>query len=385
MNVVIVGGGFAGVKTAIELSKRHIGKITLISDEPYFLHHATLYATATGKSRAESVIPLESIFEYYPNVTIIQDKMTSIDPQRRLIIGEKKQYSYDKAVIALGSVTTHFGIAGMAEHAFGIKSLEEIDRFHTHIQDQVVKKQLDKEYFIIGAGPTGIEMAAALQEYLNGIIKLHSLKHSKAHVTLVEAAPRIMPRMSETASKIIGRRLESMGIKVLINHKVEQLDDDFIVIDGKKHSTQTAIWTSGVANNPFFPAHPEVFTLSKNMHVEVNEYLEAIPNVYVLGDNNTVKYSGMAWPAMYQATFVAKHLTRIAAKRPLIGFRPHSVMGGLPVGENWGYVEWFGIYASGRTGAWIRRQMELYGYKQLLPTKIAKTIWRAHYIPEIDA
>ena len=83
MNVTVVGGGFAGVKAALELSKRQVGKITLVSDEPYFLHHATLYATATGKNIAESVIPLKDIFAGYNNVTIVQDKISSIDPDRK--------------------------------------------------------------------------------------------------------------------------------------------------------------------------------------------------------------------------------------------------------------------------------------------------------------
>ena len=91
MNVVIVGGGFGGVKAALELSKRHIGKITLISDQPYFLHHATLYATATGRDSAESIISLTDIFAAHPSVTVVLDTVKSIDTARKLIIGGKKQ------------------------------------------------------------------------------------------------------------------------------------------------------------------------------------------------------------------------------------------------------------------------------------------------------
>ncbi len=384
MNIVVVGGGFAGVKAAIELSKKHIGKITLISDEPYFLHHATLYATATGRSMAESVIPLAHIFDYYPNVTVVNDTMTSIDSRRRLIIGKNKQYHYDKAVIAIGSVTTYFGIEGMADHAYGIKNLDEIKQFHAHIHEDVVQKKLDREYFIIGAGPTGVEMAGALMEYLQSLIRIYNLKHSKARVTLVEAAPTILPRISKTAAKKVMVRLKNLGIKVLVNHKVQALDKDRIVIDGKTHPTACAIWTSGVANNPFFAAQGDTFHLAPNGRVEVNQYLEAIPNVYVLGDNNAVKNSGLAWPALDQATFLAKHLTRLVAKRPLLPYKPRTFIQGVPVGENWAYVERYGIYAAGKTGAAIRRWMELYGYKQLVPAKIARDLWRAHNIPEID-
>lgn len=383
MNIVVVGGGFGGVKAALELAKRHVGKITLISDEPHFIHHATLYSTAVGHSEAESAIPLKEIFANYPKVTVVQDKITSIDPERRLLISKSKQYHYDKAVLALGSVTTYFNIAGMEQHAYGIKSLEEVRKFQEHIHDEVVHKKLDSEYFVIGAGPTGVELAGALQEYLQHLIKVNRLKDSKAKVTIVEAAPRILPRSSETAAKVVRRRLRRMGIRVLEKRKVEALDDDTITIDGKKYPTRTAVWTSGVANNPFFAANASHFNLAPNGRVNVNPYLEALRHVYVIGDNNTVKHSGLAWPAMKQATFVAKHLSRVRTHRPVTHFRPHSVMTGVPVGEGWGYVEWLGIYVAGRPGYWVRRLMELHGYHLLVPFRKAVQIWRSHEIAEI--
>jgi NADH dehydrogenase len=385
MNIIVVGGGFGGVKAALELSKRNLGKITLISDESYFLHHATLYATATGKDVSESVISLKAIFQHHPNVTIVKDSMKSLDTDRRLVIGKTKQYQYDALIIAIGSVTTYFDIKGMARHAYGIKSLDDIRSFQTHIQQEVVQDKLDKEYFVIGAGPTGVELAGALNEYLKYLISVHRLKNSRARVTIVEAMPRILPKLSNTAAKIVTKRLKKLGIKVHVNQKVEALGDDYILVNGKKVPTTTAVWTSGVANNPFFSKHSELFHLAPNGRVNVNPYLEALPNVFVIGDNNSVKYSGMAWPALKQATFVAKHLSRVKHHRPHAAFHAHSVMTGLPVGDTWGYVEWLGIYVAGRAGFWVRRWMELYGYYQLVPFKTAVQIWRAHDITEIDA
>jgi len=385
MNVVVVGGGFAGVKAALELAKRHIGKITLISDEPYFLHHATLYATATGKNTAESVISLNDIFAEYPNVTVIDDKITSIDTHRKLVISSKKQYSYDKAVFALGSVTTYFGIKGMQQHAFGIKSLSEIHAFKEHIHAELIHKKLDKEYFVIGAGPTGVELAAALQEYLQYLITAYRLPATHVKVTLVEAAQRILPHYSLTASKLVSKRLNKLGIRVLTNHRVTALDKDTITIEGKKIHTKTAIWTSGVANNPFFAAHQDVFHLAKDGRVNVNPFLEAVPNVYVIGDNSTTPFSGTAWQALAQAKFVAKHLTRIHTKLPQFAYRPRKSIVGLPVGETWGYVESMNIYIAGRPGAFARRLMELYSYTQLVKYRKAVALWRAHDIPHVDA
>jgi NADH dehydrogenase len=383
MNIIVVGGGFGGIKAALELSKRNIGKITLISDESYFLHHATLYATATGKDMSESVISLKDIFINHPNVTIVKDVMKSLDTERRMVVGKTKQYHYDKLIIAIGSVTTYFNVKGVAQHAYGIKSLNDIREFQKHIHQEVVLDKLDKEYFIIGAGPTGVELAGALNEYLAYLTAAHRLKNSRARVSIVEAMPRILPKSSKTAARIVTKRLKSMNIKVHVNQKVEALGDNNITINGKRTPTTTAIWTSGVANNPFFTKHAHLFHLAPNGRVNVNPYLEALPDVYVIGDNNSVKHSGMAWPALNQATFVAKHLARIKHRRPHAAFHSHSVMTGFPVGDMWGYVEWLGVYVAGRAGFWVRRWMELYGYCQLVPFKTAVRIWRAHDITEI--
>lgn len=386
MNIVIVGGGFAGVKAALEISKQNLGHVTLISDEDYFLHHATLYATATGKSYAESVVPLNELFAGNKSVTVIKDKVISLDHDRNLVVGTAKSYEYDKLIIAIGSVTTFFGNQSIEKHAFGIKTLQEVKAFNEHIKDEVIRdRHLDKNYIIVGAGATGIELAGALHEYLEHLSVVHQVHRPNIKITIVEAAPRILPRLSKTASRVVEKQLTSLGIKILLNHKVESLSDEFVTIDGKKVPSETVVWTSGVANNPFFKAHDSIFKLAPNGRVEVNQYLEGTRNVFVLGDNNTVKYSGMAWPALDQASFVARHLARLKRKEPLVGFRPSQPPSGIPVGSSWAYVEWHGVYAAGLTGHLIRRRMELYGYKQLLPRPVALAAWRAHAIPEIDA
>lgn len=384
MHVVIVGGGFGGIKAALELSKRQIGKITLVSDQPYFLHHATLYATATGKSTEESVIPLNTIFAHHPRVEVVNDFITSFDPHRKLISSKKKDYHYDKLILALGSTTSFHGISGMQKHAYGIKTLEEVREFQDHIHDEVVEQKLDKEYFVVGGGLTGVEMASALNEHLHSLKSVYRLKNAHPHVTLVEAAPRIVPAMSRTATHKITSQLKKQGITVLTSHPVSELTDSKITIGGKVHPTTTAIWTSGTANNPFFKANEGYFNIDKNNRVHVNPYLEALEHVYVIGDNNTVAYSGMALPALKQATHVAKNITRLATKRPQVRFRPSSVPVSVPVGSKWGYAEWHGLYISGRTGGIIRRWMELYGYCQLVPFSVALPIWRSHDVKDVD-
>src|SRR6266496_4230883 len=129
MDVVIAGGGFGGVKTALELAKDKTIKITLISDKDNFLYYPALYGTATGHSHLESSVPLAEIFTSAPRVRIVKDTIEAIEPDRKLLRGASgATYGYDKCVIALGMVTTYFGIEGLAEHSYSIKSAEEIVR-----------------------------------------------------------------------------------------------------------------------------------------------------------------------------------------------------------------------------------------------------------------
>lgn len=385
MNIIIVGGGFAGVRAALMLSKYNVGKVKLISDEPYFLHHATLYSTATGGDKSESVIMLADIFANHPDVEVIHDKLLGVDKERKLVSCKNKSYEYDQLIIAVGSVTTFFGIQGMAEHAFGIKSLEEIEKFSAHLRDEVIANQhLDKHYYIIGGGPTGTELAAALVEYLRHLVKVHKNTRGKINVTLVEAFPRILPRMSKTASRIITKRLRTLGVRVVTNHKVDRLDGEFITIEGKQIPTQTAVWTSGVANNPFFSVNNDIFELAENGRVKVDAYLKSDDNIFVIGDNNTVKYSGLALPAVRQAEFVAKHLKRVKNGRQLRKFRPTAPPQGVPVGRGWGYVEWHGIYVKGKTGYIARRIMEFKGYLAVLSPLSAIIAWKAHYFKNYE-
>ena len=127
-----------------------------------------------------------------------------------------------------------------------------------------------------------------------------------------------------------------------------------------------------------------MFHIAQNGKVNVNPYLEALDNVYVIGDNSNAAKHHMALPALQQATHVAKNITRLATGRPQIKYRNKNNPVGLPVGETWGYVEWLGVYVSGRSGAAVRRWMELYGYTRLVPLSVALPIWRAHHLNEVD-
>lgn len=381
MRIVIVGGGFAGVKSAIELAKKGFKDITLISDTPYFLHHATLYSTATGHDDGESVLYLENLFSSYPAVKIVLDSMNSLNVSKKIVICKYSKHNYDKLVIAIGAVTSYFSISGAKSHVLGIKSLNEVKHFRNHIERSINDKSLKKSsFYIVGGGQTGVELAASLGYFVKIIANKNNLKTPNFQIAIIEASDRLLPRMSKTASKFVTKKLKSMGIKVLLNKKVSQISDDFIKLDNKIIPTHTVVWTSGVMNHPFFANYPQIFKLSKYGRVIVDKHLLAYKDIFVIGDNNDVLYSGTAWSALYQGQFVAKYLATKSKNRAKLSFKPRKSPVGLPVGPNWGYVEWFGLYLKGYSGYIARRIIELYGYLMLAKFKVSIRAWRLHSI-----
>jgi len=379
MHTVIIGGGFAGVKAALELSTKQLGKVTLISDEPYFLHHATLYATATGRNASASVISLEDMFATHHDVEVVLGTMKSIDRVRKIVVCSNRDVQYDTLVLALGSTTNYFGIEGMAARSYGIKTLKEVQALRAHLHEEVVKDQHKQSaYYVIGAGPSGVELAAAITEYIRDVSAAHGVTRGKPKVVLVETAERVLPNLSKTASHKVETQLKALGVTLLLGHKVEALGKDTVVIDGKKVPTRTVVWTSGVMNNPFFKDHPDYFALSQNGRVNVNAYLEAYDNIYVLGDNANTPYSGRAYTALQDAVFVADHLARKVTGKAPKAYRPAVVAQSVPVGHSWAYVEKYGVYVAGKLGFFIRRLMELAGLRALLPHNQALGAWHAY-------
>ncbi len=167
MNITIVGGGFGGVKAALELSKDANNNITLISDKEDFQYYPALYGTATGHSHLQSWVPLGKIFASKLNVDVVIDNITRVDPTTKSLNGASDTvYKYDRLILSLGSITTYFGIKGLDEFSYGIKSYEEIKELKHHLYSAIVEnREVEKEYVIIGGGPTGVELASAMREY----------------------------------------------------------------------------------------------------------------------------------------------------------------------------------------------------------------------------
>jgi NADH dehydrogenase len=382
MNITIVGGGFGGVKTALELAKNPNSHITLITDKADFQYYPALYGAATGHSHLESWVPLTTIFAGKRNVAIQQDTIEAIDPKAKSLQGKSGIiYHYETCVLALGTVTTYFGIDGLESHTFGVKSADEIEELKKHIYTDVVEgKGVDKRYIVIGAGPTGIELAAALGSYLKRLTKHLKVTGVNMHIVLIEAAPRVLPRMSEKSSADVLRRLEKLGVKVQTGKTVESAVEDMLTVSGESMTSDTVIWTSGVANHPFYKANAQHFELMPNGRVIVDKYMQAGKDLYVIGDNAATPFTGLAQTALHDALFVADHIKRTASRQPIQEYKAVMPPVVVPVGEFWAVFEWRKLRFTGLLAAILRRAADFMGYSDILPIGQALGVWRPHRV-----
>ncbi len=386
MKIVIAGGGFGGVKSALELAKDSRNKITLISDKSYFQYYPALYSTATGHSHLESWVPLDEIFAGYNNIVTVLDSIVGIDPAGNTIqLLSGGNINYDICVLALGTVTTFFGIEGLDRYAYGIKSVDEIKRLKQHLYDEMGKNhEFDKHYVVIGAGPTGVELSAALGSYLERLRTHYGLKKHKLHINLIEAAPRVLPRMSPSLSRKAQKRLEKLGVKVQTSKKIELENNDDIVVNGQAIKSHTVIWTSGVANHPFYKANQQYFKFAPNGRVIVDSYMMAGKDLYVIGDNAATPYTGLAQTAQHDAIFIARNIKRLQDGHSPRTYKATIPAAVVPVGENWAVFEWRGIRFTGLIASLIRRTADFIGYSEMLKFGQALSVWRAQTVIEDD-
>jgi NADH:quinone reductase (non-electrogenic) len=371
--IVIVGGGFGGVKAALELAKDDKVAVTLVSDRADFRYYPTLYHTATGGLRAQSSIPLDKILP--GSVTLVRGTADKLDRIKKTIhLRGGKHLDYDTLVLALGTVTNYFGIKGLDKYSYGIKSLEEAARFKTHLHEQLDDDhQPDLNYIIVGAGPTGIELAGALSEYLHKLMHNHGIKHKAVHIDLIEAAPRLLPRSPKATSRAVRRHLRQLGVRLMLGQAVQGETADSLMVNGKPLPSHTVVWTAGMTNNPFFKAND--FVLNERGKVVVDEHLRAEPNVYVIGDNADTKFSGMAQTALRDGQFVAKNLLRELDNRKLEAYKPKQPVSIIPAGPDWATVGWGKLHFYGRMGWWLREAADWIGYHDLEPWWKASEQW----------
>jgi NADH dehydrogenase len=322
-------------------------------------------------------LPLEWMLLDASNIDLVEGVVVKVSPKEKtLTLASGRHISYDTVVFALGSVTTYFNIEGLHEHSFGIKTSEEIFELRRHLHDKVLTQPTDEtNYVVVGAGPTGVELAGALGNYLQNISRNHGRQSHNISIWLVDVAPRILPQMSEKSARVVEQHLQKSGVKILTNTKVEKESLHSLKTSSTTIKTHTVIWTAGTATNPFYKEQGEIFTFDQRGRVKVNKHLEAGKDMYVIGDNASTRYSGLALTAIWHANFVAKDIRRKMAshRRPKkYEYTPIQI---VPAGEKWAILQYRNFEVHGRIIAWVRKVADYLGYSDVLGYVRALTIW----------
>lgn len=374
--ILIVGGGFAGVRAARQLAHRRDVNVSLMSDKPDFAYYPQLYHAATGGARSEASLPLAQLLQHM-DVHIITDTAQTLDPFGKTLTGiSGAKYGYDELIIAVGSITNYFGIPGLKEFAFDIKTIEGAQAFKDHLHTQLIgHRKPELHYVIVGGGATGVELAGSLTEYMHRILSLHNITRPKFSIDLVEAAPRLLPRSPEPVARRVTKRLEKLGVTIHTDTTVQGQTAQALQLKGKSIKSTTVVWTSGVANNPFFHDNTHVFELAKNGRVVVNDRMEAGEHIYVIGDNAYMQYGGLAETAINDANFVARDiLHKIAGESRKMYHQPKPASV-IPVGPGWAAAEYKGMRFYGRIGWILRRAADLIAYNDVEATNHAISAW----------
>lgn len=369
-NIVIVGGGFAGVKAALELCKHPSFSVTLLTKNNTFNYYPTLYKTATGGSRVISSMLLGEIFSDKP-VQIVVDPAVVIDRTKETITTKNgKAFAYDELILALGVVTNYFGIKGLEEFSMSMKSIDKAEALKAHLNAQIRNDgKPDLNYVVVGGGPTGVELAGALPHYVRHLLKKYRQPMRPIHVDIIEAQPRLLPAGPERISRAVARQLKKLGVKVMTSKTVQGETADSITVDNQPIASHTVIWTAGVTNNSFF--RDNNFTLGPHSKVVVNGFLQAEPHIYVIGDNANTLYSGLAQTALRDAVFVAHNLVRQQKGEGALPYRPKKPIYIYPVGERWAAVLWGPMVFYGMLGWALRTAADWVGYHDFEPWWVA--------------
>lgn len=382
-SVLILGGGFGGVKAALELADDPRFSVSLVSDEDYFRYYPALYHSATGGASRVSAIPIAELLEN-KSIHFVKARAMSLDREHKTVLTKGAgKLSYDTLIIGLGMTTNYFGIKGLEEFSFGIKSIDEALEFKHHLAKQLADdKRPDAHYLIVGAGPTGVELAGVLPKYIQHLMEKQGIHTKNVKIELIEAAPRILPRLPIDVSRRTAKQLRKLGVIIHTNQKVEAATADSLIINGQPVASKTVVWTAGVACNPFIQNNE--FIMTEHHKAQVDQYLQAGKDIYIVGDNADTKYSGVAQTALRDAVFVAKNLKRQAdGKSPKV-YKPKLPIYVTPTGSGWASVVWGPVHLYGRLGWLMRQAADLIAYHDYQPWWPASERWLAYNFAEED-
>lgn len=351
--VVIIGAGFGGLEAAKSLENKPVD-VLLLDKHNYHTFQPLLYQVATGSLEAESIaFSIRKNFGQQKNLRFRIAEVTGINAETNTLDTTIGNINYDYLVIATGSTTNFFGNKQIEHFAMPMKSIPEALNLRylilQNLEEAVLKKTKEERepylnFVLVGAGPTGVELAGALIELRNHVLNKDypELQTNDMHVYLVDFMPKVLGPMSEQASGKAKEFLEKMGVNVLLNKKVDSYDGDIIKFeDGQTIKTKSVIWSAGVMG--VVPKGITEDNILRGNKIKTDEIsrVGGTQNIFAIGDvaamitDETPKgHPGVAQVAIQQGKQIAKNIVHLVKGEPTEAFKYFDKGSLATVGRN---------------------------------------------------
>ena len=326
--VIIVGGGFAGLKAAKVLGGREDVEVTLIDRANHHLFQPLLYQVATaGLSESDIAVPIRNILSGFSNIKVLHGEVETIDFQKKLVCTDFGCHPYDDLILACGVQHAYFGKEEWESHAPGLKTLEQAAEIRRRIlsafetaereDDEAIKRRA-LTFVVVGGGPTGVELAGAIGEMSRYTLSrdFRNIDPKLTRIILVESGDRILSSFPRKQSSRATRDLENLGVQVWTKSSVSSITEKGIEVAGDKIEAMTVLWAAGISATPLNQRLG--VELGPQGRIVVDAYLNIpdVPHVYVAGDQAAFTgASGKVLPclspvAIQQGENIAKNILR---------------------------------------------------------------------------
>ena len=340
-HVVIVGGGFGGLNAAKVLGRAPVPvEVTVLDRHNYHLFQPLLYQVAmSGLSTTEIATPIRSILGRYPNVSVLLDEVVDIDLDRRcVVLRDGDVLAYDYLVLAPGAKTNYFGHPEWSRHAPGLKDLDDALEIRRRVllafevaerEPNAAERRRLLSFVIIGAGPTGIELAGALAELARFVLArdFRRVRPEEAKILLLEAADRCLLGFDAELAQRACRTLEQMGVQIRFGAKVRRVDERGVWVGDELVDAGTVIWTAGVKPQNLAERIDVERDRKGRIVVGPDCSIPGYPEAFAIGDiacffgSDGRPLPGLAPVAMQQGRAVAYNIVRSIRGERRIPFR----------------------------------------------------------------
>ena len=397
--VVIVGGGFGGLAAAKALRKTD-ARIVLVDRQNHHLFQPLLYQVATSVlSPGQIASPIRGILRKQRNTTVLLGEVTRVDSDRRRVFvdsvdSEGVVVEYDYLILATGASHSYFGHDEFEQFAPGLKSLADAVSIRNRILRAFEQAEAEEDpqshrdlltFVLVGAGPTGVEMASALADLVRRALRseFRRIDPTSARIVLIDMGNRVLATFAEKLSAAARRRLEKLGVEVRLDHGVEHIDADGVIVAGERIASKTVIWTAGVAPSPAGKWLKAATDRAGRVRVQPDLTVTGHPEIFVIGDTASLDRDGHPLPGVAQ---VAMQQGRYA------GTLIHRRIGAKPVPPPFRYFDkgnmavvgkGFAVLQSGRLGlsgflawmAWAAVHLEFLGQSSLRVSVFVQWVW----------